>query len=193
MRLAILDRGHSFGTKALFALIATASRQPVLDAVKVVKYRPDFYGNQMSKVTQGVMRGPSSWSVGDRELMAAVIANANECEWCTQAHSAVAGQAYGDPALVASVLTNLEKAAINEPLRATLLMLRKLCREGSVSIDDMRGVLVAGSSRGQIEDALAVSFAFNTMARLADSFGFSLPTPKAFEAGAKYLLSRGYR
>ena len=57
MRLAILDRGHSFGTKALFAFIGAVSRQPVLDAVKVVKYRADFYGGPMSRVTQVAMRG----------------------------------------------------------------------------------------------------------------------------------------
>jgi len=32
-----------------------------------------------------------------------------------------------------------------------------------------------------------------TIGRLADAFGFLLPGPKAFEAGAKYLLARGYR
>ncbi len=193
MRLAILDTGHSFGTKALFALIAAVSRQPVLDAVKVVKYRPDFYGNPMSRVTQDVMRGPSAWSVGDRELMAALIAKTNECEWCTRAHGAVAERAYGDVAKVSAVLSDLETAAIEEPLRATLRMLRKVTREHSVDADDMRAVLAAGVSRGQIEDALAVCFAFNTMSRLADAFGFFLPGPKAFEAGAKYLLARGYR
>jgi hypothetical protein len=29
--------------------------------------------------------------------------------------------------------------------------------------------------------------------RLADTFGFSVPGPDAFSAGAKYLLARGYR
>jgi uncharacterized peroxidase-related enzyme len=193
VRLAILDTGHSFGTKALFAFIAAVSRQPVLDAVKLVKYRPDFYGNPMSRVTQDVMRGPSAWSVGDRELMAALIAKTNECEWCTMAHSAVAERAYGDAAKVSAVLSDLEAAPIEEPLRATLRMLRKLTREHSVNADDMRAVLAAGVSREQIEDALAVCFAFNTMTRLADAFGFFLPGPKAFEAGAKYLLARGYR
>lgn len=193
MRLAILDTGHTLGTKALFVIIRTASRQPVLDAVKVVKYRADFYGNPMSRITQEVMRGPSAWSVGDRELMAALIAKTNECEWCTKAHSAVAERAYRDAAKVSAVLSDLETAAIEEPLRATLRMLRKLTREHSVDADDMRAVLAAGVSREQIEDALAVSFAFNTMSRLADAFGFFLPGPKAFEAGAKYLLARGYR
>jgi hypothetical protein len=31
------------------------------------------------------------------------------------------------------------------------------------------------------------------MGRLGDAFGFSVPGPAAFEAGAKYLLARGYR
>jgi uncharacterized peroxidase-related enzyme len=193
MRLAILDSGHSLATKALFALIGAVSRQPVLDAVKVVKYRADFYGNPMSRVVQDAMRGPSTWSVGDRELMAALVAKTNECEWCTKAHSAVAEQAYGNTAKVSAVLSDLETAPIEEPLRATLRMIRKLSREHSVNLNDMRAALAAGVSREQLEDALAICFAFNTMSRLADAFGFFLPGPKAFEAGAKYLLARGYR
>ena len=193
MRLAILDSGHSLRTKALFAFIGAVSRQPVLDAVKVVKYRADFYGSPMSRVTQDAMRGPSAWSVGDRELMAALVAKTNECEWCTKAHTAVAERAYGNVTKVSAVLSDVETAAIEKPLRATLRMLRKLSREHSVDADDMRAVLTAGVSREQIEDALAVCFAFNTMSRLADAFGFFLPGPKAFEAGAKYLLARGYR
>ncbi|GAA2389968.1 hypothetical protein [Dactylosporangium salmoneum] len=56
----------------------------------------------------------------------------------------------------------------------------------------MRAVLAAGASRRQVEDALAVCAAFNTTARLADAFGFELLSPEGFDAGAKYLLRRGY-
>ena len=41
VRLRILDSGHGFGTKVLFALIRVVSRQPVLDVIKLVKYRAD--------------------------------------------------------------------------------------------------------------------------------------------------------
>ena len=193
MRLRILDSGHNFGTKALFALIRAVSRQPVLDVVRLVKYRADFYGGPMSKVTQEAMRGPSDWSVGDRELMAAFIAKINQCEFCIKAHSAVAQRAYGDGKSVSAMLSDPDMAAIEEPLRATLLMLGKLTRERVVDADDMRAVLAAGASRQQIEDAIAVCFSFNVIARLADAFGFCVPGPKAYEAGAKYLLTRGYR
>jgi alkylhydroperoxidase/carboxymuconolactone decarboxylase family protein YurZ len=57
----------------------------------------------------------------------------------------------------------------------------------------MRAVLAAGVSRQQIEDALAVAFAFDTTARLAEAFGFAIPSRDAMDAGAKFLLSRGYR
>jgi hypothetical protein len=81
MRLAILDSGHGFGTKLLFALIRAVSRQPVPDVVKLNHYRADFYGAPMREVVQEAMRGPSAWSVGDRELMAAFVSKANECEF----------------------------------------------------------------------------------------------------------------
>jgi uncharacterized peroxidase-related enzyme len=197
MRLQILDSGHGFATKALFALIRTASRQPVLDVVKLVKYRPDFYGTPMQAVTQEAMRGPSTWSVADRELMAAFVAKTNQCEFCAKTHAAVAQRAYGDGKKVSALLADLDTATIpahiEAPLRATLLMLGKLTREHAVDADDMRAVLAAGASRQQIEDALAVCFSFNVIGRLADAFGFFVPGPEAFEAGAKYLLARGYR
>jgi hypothetical protein len=72
-------------------------------------------------------------------------------------------------------------------------MLRRLTRERIVDAGDMRTLLAAGVSREQVEDALAVCFTFNTIDRLADTFEFFVPGPKAFEVGAKYLLARGYR
>ena len=72
-------------------------------------------------------------------------------------------------------------------------MLGQLTREGNVSAGDMLDVLAAGVSRQQVEDALAVCAAFNTTDRLADAFGFEVLSPEGFEAGAKYLLKRGYR
>ena len=193
MRLDILNHGYSPGTKLLFALIRVFSGQPVPDAAKLVFYRPGFYGSQAKKFTHEAMRGPSAWSVADRELMAAYVSKVNESAFCVGAHTATAGQAYQDGAKVQAVLADLESAPISGELRATLRMLGKLTRDGKVRSGDMREVLSAGVSRQQVEDALAVCAAFNTTDRLADAFGFELLSPESFEAGAKYLLKRGYR
>ena len=193
MRLDVLNRGYSPGTKLLFALIRLVSRHPVPDAAKLVFYRPDFYGSRAKEFTHEAMRGPSAWSVGDRELMAAYVSQANGCAFCIGAHTATARQAYQDAPKVAAVLADLESAPVEDGLRATLRMLGQLTREGKVGAEDMRKVLSAGVSRQQVEDALAVCAAFNTTDRLADAFGFEVLSPEGFEAGAKYLLKRGYR
>ena len=125
--------------------------------------------------------------------MAAFVSKVNECAFCVGAHTATAGQAYQDGPKVEAVLADLESAPVEDGLRATLRMLGTLTREGKVGVADMRHVLSAGVSRQQVEDALAVCAAFNTTNRLADAFGFAILSPEDFQAGAKYLLKRGYR
>ena len=193
MRLEVLNRGYGPGTKMLFAVIRLVSRHPVPDAAKLVFYRPDFYGARAKEFTHEAMRGPSAWSVADRELMAAYVSQANGCAFCVGAHTATARQAYQDGPKVAAVLADLDSAPVEDGLRATLRMLGQLTREGKVGAEDMRQVLAAGVSRQQVKDALAVCAAFNTTDRLADAFGFEVLSPEGFEAGAKYLLKRGYR
>jgi uncharacterized peroxidase-related enzyme len=193
VRLDILNRGYRPGTKLLFSLIKLFSGHPVPDAAKLVFYRPDFYGARAKEFTHEAMRGPSAWSVGDRELMAAYVSKVNESAFCIAAHSATARRAYQDGPRVAAVLADLESAPVEDGLRATLRMLGKMSTEGESSAADMQDVLSAGVSPQQIKDALAVCASFNTTTRLADAFGFEVLSPEGFEAGAKYLLKRGYR
>ena len=81
MRLGILDSGHKLGTKALFVFIKTVSRMPVQDVVKTLMYRPDFFGAPMGAIFQEAMRGPSEWSIAEREMMAGYVSKVNECEF----------------------------------------------------------------------------------------------------------------
>jgi uncharacterized peroxidase-related enzyme len=193
MRPDILNRGYSPGTRLLFGVIRLFSGRPLPDAARLVFYRPDFYGGRAKEFTHEAMRGPSAWSVADRELMAAFVSRVNDSAFCVGAHTATAAQAYQDGAKVQAVLADLESAPVEDGLRATLRMLGKLTREGKADAEDMRDVLSAGVSRQQVADALAVCAAFNTTGRLADAFGFEVLSPEGFEAGARYLLKRGYR
>jgi hypothetical protein len=47
MRLTLPARGRGFATKTLFMVIRAMPRQPVLDVIKLVRYRADFYGRPM--------------------------------------------------------------------------------------------------------------------------------------------------
>ncbi|WP_267308713.1 carboxymuconolactone decarboxylase family protein [Mycobacterium barrassiae] len=159
--------------------------------MKLALYRPDFYG--AGDLTHEAMRGPSDWSVGDRELMAAVVSKAIASPFCVAAHTATSSLWYGDAAKVIATLADLETAPIEEPLRATLRMLAKLSAENTIDADDIRTVLAAGATPAQVKDALAVSLAFGVTARLANAFDFDTASPEAMHAGAQHLLRRGYR
>jgi alkylhydroperoxidase family enzyme len=96
--------------------------------------------------------------------------------------------------VVATVLADLDTAPIAEPLRATLRFLRKVTRHHqAVDPADVHALFGLGLTRRHVEDALAVCFAFNVITRLADTFEFEVGSAESFDAGAKHLLSRGYR
>ena len=47
--------------------------------MKTLEFRPGFFGAPFNTLIQEVMRGPSEWSVGERELFAAFVSKRNRC------------------------------------------------------------------------------------------------------------------
>ena len=79
MRLKRLDHGHTIGQKLILALIRLTSGFRAPDVVKTLFYRKAFFGAAQSALTQQVMRGPSEWTVGQRELFAAFVSRLAQC------------------------------------------------------------------------------------------------------------------
>ena len=79
MRLSKVDHGHTLGKRVFFGMMKFVTRQEPYDIMKMLAYRPQFFGARLSKLTQAVMRGPSEWSVADRELMASFTSLHNQC------------------------------------------------------------------------------------------------------------------
>lgn len=60
-------------------MMSILTRRTLPDVVKVLLYRKEFFGTAMNEVFQAAMRGPSGWTVGERELMAAYVSSLNQC------------------------------------------------------------------------------------------------------------------
>lgn len=79
MRLSVVEHGHRLPQKITLAIIRLVTGQRVPDIIRTILYRPEFLGKPVSAWTQAVMRGPSDWSVWERELFAAFASRLNQC------------------------------------------------------------------------------------------------------------------
>jgi hypothetical protein len=81
MRLVCVEKGHRLRQKLLLTLIRVFSLRKPPDVVKTLLYRPEAFGGPYSAILQETLRGPSSWTVGERELFAAFTSRLNECRF----------------------------------------------------------------------------------------------------------------
>jgi hypothetical protein len=79
VRLAVVDSGHGPGEAAMLDAIRERSGAEPLGVVKTLLYRPDLFGTPFSEELDTVMRGPSDWSAGERELFGAFTSLLNQC------------------------------------------------------------------------------------------------------------------
>jgi len=79
MRLKIVENGHRLPQKAILTLIRLMSGMRAPDILRTLMYRPEFFGTHINAWLEATMRGPSQWSVGERELFAAFTSHVNRC------------------------------------------------------------------------------------------------------------------
>lgn len=192
MRLAEIERGDSLVHRLLIRMISRMAGYRLPDAARVAFYDRSFAGPALGRWTQKAMRGPSAWSVSERELMAAMVANWNTCPFCVGAHRAISVRGM-DPAVVDAVLTDFRTAPIDERLRATLAFLETMTKDpDGLSASDARTALDAGVTVEDLEDAAAVAAVFAVITRNANALDFELPSAEEFDRAAVMLLRRGY-
>ena len=64
----------------LFVVDAVEVERP-LGVLKTLHYRPELFGRPYSDVLEVALRGPSDWSPGERELLAAFVSSLSECRF----------------------------------------------------------------------------------------------------------------
>lgn len=55
--------------------------EPVSDIRRILSYHPEVFGQPFSAYLEAVLRGPSDWSIGERELFAAFVSRQNQCSY----------------------------------------------------------------------------------------------------------------
>lgn len=194
MRLKALEQGRTLRQKLMLGMMRLVIGVRVPDVLRIILYRTEFFGKPYYVWTQSIMRGPSEWSIGERELFAAFTSHLNKCQYCLVHHKATSSRALGDERLIQSILEDWTTAQIAEKTKLMLGFLRNLTLEPFyVGAADIALLRSAGLSDEAIEDAIHICASFNIINRLADAFGFELPSPGGLARSTEILLTQGYQ
>ena len=129
-------------------------------------------GRALVAYHEAVMRQPSGLTVGERELIAALVWGLNSCNYCYGVHSRTAAAFGLDEATIAVMVQDLDTAPVPERLRPVLHYACKLTLVPSRLVDrDAEDVYVAGWSEQALHDAIQVACLFNLMNRLLEGHG----------------------
>lgn len=79
MRLPKIENGHPLGTKLKLGWMGVVTGRRAPDVVRVLAYRPEFFGTAYRRFVAPAMDSPARWSRGERELFAAFTSRLHQC------------------------------------------------------------------------------------------------------------------
>jgi hypothetical protein len=79
MRLPTVQTGHRLPFRLFLAFVGWTRKEDAPDVLRVLMYRPEYFGHRFAELVQGLLRGQSVWKVSEREIMAAFVASLNQC------------------------------------------------------------------------------------------------------------------
>src|SRR6516165_8914723 len=77
-------------------------------------------------VEETIMRGPSTFTAGERELMAAYVSRLNSCTYCASSHSEAAVILGIDPLSLDALMADVDTARIDKRFKPIFKFLKKL-------------------------------------------------------------------
>ena len=120
-----------------------------------------------------LMRGDSTLTRPQREMIAVVVSTVNRCHYCMVSHSAYLRKLTGDPVLVEQLRTNYKYADLEPRDRAMLDFAVKLTEQSAACTEaDVETLREAGWSDEDVMDIAEVAAMFNFTNRLASGLGW---------------------
>ena len=160
----------------------------------LLEYRKDT-AHPIRELTELLMRGSSTLTGAERELIATIVSYGNECTFCATAHAAVASRLLGDNKAVEEIRIDIESAPISEKIKALLVIAKKVLLSGkSVTEDLIKRARTAGATDLEIHDTVLIAALFCLYNRYVDGLATLLPDDSSYyDELAVRLTDRGYR
>lgn len=160
----------------------------------LVMFRPET-GKPLYELAQVLLRGDSTLSEAERELMAAYVSSRNDTMFCMMSHAAASRALFGnDKKIVDDVLKDIQHADISDKMKALLNIAGKVQILGKeVKPEDVESARNEGATDKEIHDTVLIAAAFSMFNRYVDGLASFTPTDeKEYEAMGKRMAEKGY-
>lgn len=159
----------------------------------LLEYRQDT-AQPIRELTQILLRGESTLSEGERELIATLVSSQNQCKFCTTAHTSAANILLGENATCEMVKVDFETAPVSDKMKALLAIASHVQQNGkNVTSQDIERAKTAGASDREIHDTVLIAALFCLYNKYVDGLASVTPTEPAFyEKLGQRITSNGY-
>ncbi len=159
----------------------------------LLNYRQDT-ALPIRQLTQILLRGESTLTPGERELIATVTSQGNQCRFCTAAHSAAADAWYGDRLTTEMVKTDLVNAPVSEKMKSLLEIARRVQADArTVSTELVEKARQQGATDMEIHDTVLIAALFCLYNKYVDGLASVTPDePEFYDRLAGILKNKGY-
>lgn len=158
----------------------------------LLEYSPET-SKPIRELTQILLRGPSTLSSGERELIAAMVSHRNECRFCTTAHTAVADLLLGENLTAHTIESDICNAPVSNKMKALLNIAGRVQVSGkSVKPEDIASAKSAGATDTEIHDTVLIAALFCLYNRYVDGLATITPENPQFYKNLAERIAKGY-
>ncbi len=159
----------------------------------LLDYRPET-AKPLSLLAETLLRGESSLTRGERELIASSVSFWNDCTFCHLSHGAAAAHLDRSVGLLDDIKDGLKKTEITPKLQCLLKIARQVQLGGkNVTVKSIEAARSEGATDQEIHDTVLIAAAFCMFNRYVDGLGTWAPAEKsAYLEMGRLLAEQGY-
>lgn len=159
----------------------------------LLDYRQDT-ALPIRQLTQILLRGESTLTQGERELIATVVSQGNECRFCTAAHTAAANCFLPDPSISEKVKQDVQTAPVSPKMKALLTIAQAVQKSGRLVTSQMiNAAKQEGATDRELHDTVLIAALFSLYNRYVDGLASVTPGDPAFYDRLGHILQeKGY-
>jgi len=159
----------------------------------LLEYRKDT-AEPLRELTNILLRGDSTLTEAERELIATVVSHRNDCTYCTTAHAEAANAYLHDADIIHAVRLDIQSAPLSPKMKSLLTLASEVQAGGKhvkpSTIDEAKQF---GASDREIHDTVMIAALFCFYNRYVDGLATDAPEDmKYYKDMALRLKDKGY-